>query len=98
MKTNSCDSSPVSPQLLHHIFYFLGTLSWIHLGITLGSKLCHVHFSKLLECEGPTMQARAKAHSAKDRINLKGKRDGSEEQLLQPLSITAVSLLHPNIK
>lgn len=82
--TRSCSaipSSPVSPQLLHHVLDFLGPLGWAELGISLGSKLCHVHLSKLLEGEGPAVQARAKAHGPEHRVNLGGNsKAGSGEQ------------------
>lgn len=72
IKISGHNSSPVSPQLLHHVFYFLGTFRWIHLGITLGSKLCNVHFSKLFQSESPAVQARTEADGTEHWINLKG--------------------------
>lgn len=82
--TDSHSHSPVSPQLLHHVFYFLGTLRWIHLGITLSSKLCNVHFSKLFQSESPAMQARTKANCTKHGIDLKGKRSAVEAPAVSP--------------
>ena len=56
--------SPITPQLLHHVFNLLAVLLCIHLGVALGSKLGCIHFSKLLQSESPAMEPRAKAHSA----------------------------------
>ena len=49
--------SLVSPQLLHHVLHLLAVLRWwdLSLLVALGCKLGHVHLSKLLEGEGPTM-------------------------------------------
>lgn len=65
-----CDSL-VSPQPLHHVFYFLRPFGRreLHL-LAFGSKFGHVHLGKLLQGESPAMQAGAKAHRPDDRINL----------------------------
>lgn len=63
--------SPVTPQLLHHVFHLLTVLSWCQLGIALGSKFSCIHLSKLLQGESPAMEARAKANGTNDWINLR---------------------------
>lgn len=65
--------SPVTPQLLHHVLYFLGPLSRPQLALALGSKFGHIHLCKLLQGEGPTVETRPKANSPKDRVNLRTK-------------------------
>lgn len=70
----SCRDLPITPQLFHHVFYFLGMLNRCHLGVALGSKLSCIHLSKLLQGEGPTMKSRTKADSTNDRVNLETKK------------------------
>lgn len=64
----------VTPQFLHHVLHFLAALCWSKLGITLSSKLHHIHLSKLLKGKGPTMQSRPKSNSTNNWINLKKKK------------------------
>lgn len=67
----SLQHSPVTPQLLHHVLYFLGPLSRPQLALTLGGKFGHIHLCKLLQSEGPTVETRSEANSPKDRVNLR---------------------------
>lgn len=62
---------PVSPQFLHHVLHFLTPLCWSQLSISLSSELGHIHLSKLLQGEGPAMEAGAKPDCANDRVNLR---------------------------
>lgn len=68
---SSLQHSPVTPQLLHHVLYFLGPLSRPQLALTLGGKFGHIHLCKLLQSEGPTVETRPEANSPKDRVNLR---------------------------
>lgn len=71
MPCSSLQHSPVTPQLLHHVLYFLGPLSRPQLALTLGGKFGHIHLCELLQGEGPTMETRPKADSPEDRVNLR---------------------------
>jgi len=49
----------ISPKLFHHLFHFLSSFCWREVCfflISFGSKLGHVHFSKLLQSKSPAME------------------------------------------
>ena len=62
---------PVSPKFLHHVLHLFTLLLCSWLGVTtLGRVLGHIHLSKLLEGEGPAMEARPKTNSSDLWVNL----------------------------
>lgn len=68
-RMHSC--SPVSPQLLHHVLHFFTPLCWAQLSDSFRCELGHIHLSKLLQSESPSVEARAKPNGTDYRVNLR---------------------------
>lgn len=61
---------PVSPQLLHHVLHFLAPLCRPLLSGSFRCKFSDVHLRKLLQREGPAVEAGAESNCSDNGVNL----------------------------